>query len=40
MTTTSNEIGAYIARLRERAGFKQNELASKVTWSPGRAVPR
>ena len=34
MTTTSNEIGAYIARLREKAGFKQNELASKVTWSP------
>ena len=34
MTTTGNEIGAYLARLREKAGLKQNELASKVTWSP------
>ena len=34
MTTTSNEIGAYLARLREKAGLKQNELAGKVTWSP------
>ena len=34
MTTTNTEIGTYVARLRERAGFKQNELAQKVTWSP------
>ena len=35
MTTTSNlEIGKYLALLREEAGFKQNELAQKVTWSP------
>lgn len=34
MTTSSNEIGAYLAHLREKAGLKQNELASKVTWSP------
>ena len=34
MTTSSNEIGAYLARLRDKAGLKQNELASKVTWSP------
>ena len=34
MTTTSIEVGAYLARLREKAGLKQNELASKVTWSP------
>ena len=34
MTTTITEVGAYLARLREQAGFKQNELAQKVTWSP------
>ena len=34
MTATATEIGAYLARLREKAGLKQNELASKVTWSP------
>ena len=34
MTTTTTEFGAYLARLREKAGFKQNELAQKVTWSP------
>ena len=34
MTTTSIETGAYLARLRDKAGFKQNELAQKVTWSP------
>ena len=34
MTTSSNEIGGYLAHLREKAGLKQNELASKVTWSP------
>ena len=34
MTTTPVEIGAYLARLRDRAKLKQNELASKVTWSP------
>ena len=34
MTTTSIEVGAYLARLREKAGLKQNELANKVTWSP------
>ena len=34
MTTTTTEIGAYLARLRDKAGFKQNELAQKVTWSP------
>lgn len=34
MTTTSIETGTYLARLREKAGLKQNELASKVTWSP------
>ena len=34
MTTTTPEVGAYLARLREKAGLKQNELASKVTWSP------
>ena len=32
--TTATEIGAYLARLREKAGLKQNELAQKVTWSP------
>ena len=31
---TSLEIGKHLARLREEAGFKQNELAQKVTWSP------
>ena len=34
MTTTNIEIGAYLARLRDKAGLKQNELAGKVTWSP------
>ena len=34
MTTTTTEIGGYLARLREKADLKQNELASKVTWSP------
>ena len=34
MTTTTTEVGAYLAHLREKAGLKQNELASKVTWSP------
>ena len=34
MAITNTEIGAYIARIREKAGLKQNELASKVTWSP------
>ena len=34
MTITTIEVGAYLARLREKAGFKQNELAQKVTWSP------
>ena len=34
VTTSSNEIGAYLARLREKANLKQNELAGKVTWSP------
>ena len=33
-TATATETGAYLARLREKAGLKQNELASKVTWSP------
>ena len=28
------EVGKYIARLRDKAGLKQNELAQKVTWSP------
>ena len=28
------QIGRYLAQLREKAGFKQNELAQKVTWSP------
>ena len=32
--TTSVEMGRYLARLREKAGLKQNELAHKVTWSP------
>ena len=34
MTITTTEFGAYLARLREKAGFKQNELAQKITWSP------
>ena len=34
MTTTNIEIGAYLARLRDKAGLKQNELANRVTWSP------
>ncbi len=34
MTITNIEIGAYLARLRDKAGLKQNELANKVTWSP------
>ena len=34
MTTTNIEIGAYLARLRDKGGLKQNELAGKVTWSP------
>lgn len=32
--TTSTEAGRYLARLRDRAGLRQNELAQKVTWSP------
>ena len=28
------EIGTYLARLRDKAGIKQNELARKITWSP------
>ena len=32
--TASTEIGKYLARLRDKAGLKQNELAQKVTWSP------
>ena len=28
------EKGVYIARLRDEAGLKQNELAQKITWSP------
>lgn len=31
---TVAEIGKYLARLRDKAGIKQNELAKKVTWSP------
>ena len=30
----SAQVGRYLALLRERAGYKQNELAKKVTWSP------
>ncbi len=30
----SAQVGRYLALLRERAGYKQNELAQKVTWSP------
>ena len=29
MTITTTEVGAYLARLREKAGFKQNELAKR-----------
>ena len=32
--TTSLEIGNYLARLRNKAGIKQNELAEKLTFSP------
>ena len=28
------EIGAHLAALREQAGFKQNELARRIEWSP------
>lgn len=28
------EIGQYLMQVRERAGFKQAELARKITWSP------
>ncbi len=31
---TVAETGKYLARLRDNAGIKQNELAKKVTWSP------
>ncbi len=31
---TDREKGFYIARLRDEAGLKQNELAQKITWSP------
>ena len=31
---TDAEMGKYLARLRDKAGLKQNELAQKVTWSP------
>ncbi len=31
---TDVEVGKYLARLRDKAGLKQNELAQKVTWSP------
>ena len=30
----TTQVGRYLALLRERAGFKQNELAQMVTWSP------
>ena len=32
--TISAEMGKYLARLRDKAGLKQNELAKKVTLSP------
>ena len=32
--TTDAATGRYLARLRDDAGLKQNELAQKVTWSP------
>lgn len=28
------EIGDFLSRIREQAGFKQAELAKKITWSP------
>ena len=31
---SSVQTGKYLAQLREQAGFKQNELAQRVTWSP------
>ena len=34
MTATNIEIGAYLAHLRDKADFKQNEIAQKVGWSP------
>ena len=30
---SSVQIGRYLAQLREKAGFKQNELAQQMTWS-------
>ena len=30
----SVQTGRYLALLREKAGFKQNELAQRMTWSP------
>ena len=30
----SVRVGKYLTQLRERAGFKQNELAQQMTWSP------
>ena len=32
--TASVRVGRYLTQLRERAGFKQNELAQQMTWSP------
>lgn len=29
-----SDVGAHIARVREQAGLKQNELAQQITWSP------
>ena len=31
---SSVQTGRYLAQLREQAGFKQNELAQRVNWSP------
>ena len=31
---TNLQTGRYLAQLREQAGFKQNELAQQVNWSP------
>ena len=31
---SSVQVGRYLAQLRERAGFKQNEVAQRMTWSP------
>jgi transcriptional regulator with XRE-family HTH domain len=28
------ELGQYLAQLRDKAGYKQVELAKKITWSP------